>query len=91
MLFHLLSILDLLAAGVMVGGHFGLWRVPLLYVALYLAGKLVFWRDALSVIDAIVAVYLVFVFFGHPSVLTWVFLAYFLYKISNWFFMSFGN
>lgn len=91
MLFHLLSILDIVAAFIMIGGHFGLLKIPLLYCAIYLAGKLIFWRDFFSIVDALAAIYLVFVFFGHASALTWVFSFYFLYKFSVWLFSALGS
>jgi hypothetical protein len=90
-LLYLLTFLDVVAAGILVLGHFGVLKIPLLYVALYLAGKLLFWRDFFSIVDALAAVYFVFVFFGHASTLTWLFLVYFLYKFSTWLFGSLAN
>lgn len=92
MLYHVLSVLDAIVAIIMVAGHFELVRIPLLYAAIYLAGKLFFWRDFFSIVDAAIGVYLFFfVFFGHASVLTWVFLVWFLYKISIWLFSSMSH
>jgi hypothetical protein len=89
-LFHILSLLDAVAGLVLIGGHFALWKTPLLYVALYLCGKIVFWRDPFSIMDFAVGVYAVFVYFGHAGFLTWLFVAYFLYKLSVWMYTAFG-
>jgi len=91
MLFHLLTILDTVAAFSLVLGHYGLVKIPLLYFAIYLAGKLIFWRDFFSIVDAIAAIYFVFVFFGHASGLTWLFVVYFLYKFSVGLFAALGR
>jgi hypothetical protein len=42
------------------------------------------WRDLFTILDCCAGVYCCFLFFGHASVLTWVFLAYFVYKFSVW-------
>ena len=88
MLYHLLALLDILAAGSMVLGHYDLVRLPVLYAAFYLVFKLAFFHDVLTWIDAAAGVYLVFVFFHMPSGLTWVFLAWFIYKTCAWLFFS---
>ena len=90
MLVHLLALLDILAAGTILGGHLHLFRVPLLYAAIYFVTKLFFFRDILSIIDACAALYCVFIFFGVVSSgLTWFFMLYFLYKTSIWVFYAF--
>jgi hypothetical protein len=91
MLFHLLSLLDMLSGVILLGGHFELFKIPVLYAALYLGGKILFWRDFFSFVDLAAAAYFVFVFFGHESALTWVFFIYFLYKFSVWLFSSMGR
>ncbi len=91
MLFPLLSFLDMVAAATLIGGHYEFFRVPLLYMALYLVGKLIFWQDAFTIIDAIAAIYFVFVFFGHASALTWIFVVWFVYKFSIWLFSAMGH
>lgn len=91
MLFHILTILDAFSTLVLIAGHFGLWKTPLLYIALYLCGKLLFWRDAFSIMDFAAGVYAVFVYFGHAGFLTWLFAVYFLYKFSVWMYTTLGN
>lgn len=91
MLIHVLGVLDVLATGVLFGGHVGLWKVPLVYAAVYLGSKLFLFRDALSVIDAVAAIYCILVFFGLHSGLVWVFLIFYLYKTSVWVFFSLAN
>jgi hypothetical protein len=90
-LVHLLTLLDLLTAGIMVLGHFDVIRVPLLYGALYLIAKLAVWRDVLSIIDAVMGVYLILIFLGYASLLTWVFLAYVIYKVASFLAYAMGH
>jgi len=80
MLFIVLSLLDLLAAALMVLGHFEIIAAPVAMAGLYLALKLVFWRDLFSMIDFAAGVYCGFLALGYSGVLTWLFLAYFIYK-----------
>jgi hypothetical protein len=91
MLVHLLGLLDLAAAGVMIGGHYGIIKIPLLYAAIYLITKIFFWRDWLSIVDACAALYCIFLFFGLASGLTWFFAFYFGYKTAVWLFYTMAN
>jgi len=91
MLVNVLGLLDLISASIMVGGHFGIFKVPLLYAAIYLLVKLFFWRDTLSFIDAAAGVYCIFLFFGAASGLTWLFALYFSYKTAVWLFYAMAN
>jgi hypothetical protein len=91
MLVHVLGLLDVLAAGTLVAGHVGLWKIPLLYAAVYLGCKLFLFRDALSIIDAAAAVFCVLVFFGLHSGLVWVFLIFYAYKTSVWLFYTLAS
>ena len=91
MLVHILALLDALSAVFLVLGHFHIVKIPLLYVAIYLFSKLVFFRDWLSFIDAIAGIYALLLFFGLGSGLTWLFVAYFVYKLAVWLFFTLGN
>lgn len=89
---HVLGILDLLAAVFMLGGHYGMIKVPLLYTAIYLFAKFALFRDFFSAIDAMAGVYAVYLFFVQDgSGLTWLFMIFFLYKTSVWMFYTLGN
>ena len=88
MLVTLLALLDLVSAGLLVAGHYGLVRIPLLYVTVYLVAKLFFYRDWLTWIDAAAGVYALFVLFGVHNALTWVFVGFFLYKTLTWLFYT---
>ncbi len=83
MLFIILSVLDLLAAAMMVLGHLGFFAVPVAMAGIYLALKIIFWRDLFSIIDCVAGVYCGFVALGHRGVLTWIFLVYFVYKAAT--------
>ncbi len=91
MLVHLLGLLDLVAGTIMVAGHYHIIKIPLLYAAIYLITKIFFWRDWLSIIDALAALYCVALFFGLTSGLTWFFVFYFLYKTCVWLFYTLAN
>jgi hypothetical protein len=91
MLVHLLGLLDLAAVGIMLGGHYALFKIPLFYAAIYLLTKIAFWRDWLSIVDACAAVYCILLFFGLGSGLTWFFVVYFVYKTSVWLFYTMAN
>jgi hypothetical protein len=92
MLMHVLALLDLLAAAGILAGHFDLITKPLLYVAVYLLSKLVFFRDWLTMIDAAAAVYAIaLIFMDGGNGLTWLFMIWFLYKTSVWFFYTFAS
>jgi hypothetical protein len=92
MLVHILGILDALAAVCLLLGHYGLIHTPLWYAAIYLASKIFFFRDVLSVIDVCAALYAVYLFFAGNGVgLTWLFIIFFLYKTSVWLFYSLAN
>lgn len=91
MLGYILSLLDILAAGTIILGHFGLAKIPLLYSALYLFTKLFFFRDLLTWIDAAAGVYCVFLFFGFASELTWIFIGFFAYKTAMWIFYTLSH
>lgn len=91
-LIHLLSLLDLFSAVIILGGHYGLFGAPLLYVAVYLVVKLIFFRDWMSTIDVAAAGYAVYLFFADGGTgLTWLFMLYFLYKTSVWLFFTLTN
>lgn len=92
MLFHVLALLDIVCVILLVFGHYGLMRLPLLYAALYLVSKLLFYRDILTIIDAALALYFLYVFFaGHGTALTWLIAIYFAYKSMVWMFYSFAS
>jgi hypothetical protein len=80
MLFLILSVIDLIAAGILVLGHFGVLTIPVAMAGVYLTVKIVFWRDIFTIIDFAAGVYCGFVALGHSGVLTWLFLVYFVYK-----------
>lgn len=91
-LIHLLGLFDLLAAVFLLGGHFGIFRIVLLYVAMYLVIKLVFFRNWMSVIDVLAAVYAIYMFFaGGGTGITWFFMIWFAYKTSVWLFFTLTN
>ena len=91
MLVHVLGLLDALAGIMLIAGHYGAFKIPLLYVAVYLLVKLFFWRDWLSFIDAAAGIHAIFVFFGAASALTWFFAFYFAYKTAVWLFFAMAN
>ena len=92
MLIHLLGLLDALAAVVLFLGHYDLVGIPLLYAAIYLATKIFFFRDFLSLMDLLAALYAVYLYFSADgSTLTWLFLGFFAYKTSIWLFYSFAD
>jgi hypothetical protein len=92
MLMHVLALLDLLSAAAILAGHFDLIAKPLLYVAVYLLSKLIFFRDWLTIIDALAALYAIaLIFMDYGNGLTWIFMVWFLYKTSVWFFYTFAN
>jgi hypothetical protein len=92
MLIHLLAFLDALAALALIGGHYGLIRIPLLYAAIYLCVKIFFFRDILSIIDFAAGLYaIVLLFLGHGVGLTWLFVFWFIYKTMVWAFYSIAS
>ncbi len=92
MLFHILALLDIFSVVVLLFGHYGIMRLPLIYAAVYLVSKLFFYRDVLTFIDAIIALYFLYVFFvQHGTGLTWLIILYFIYKTIIWMFYSFAN
>jgi len=91
MLVHLLGLLDLAAASIMLAGHYGAFKIPLVYAAIYLVTKVFFFRDWLSIMDALAALYCLLILFGLHSGFVWFFMIYFLYKTSIWLFFTMAN
>ena len=91
MLFHVLAILDIISVIIMLFGHYGAFKIPLLYVTIYFLAKLFFFRDVLSFIDVCAGIYCIFLFFGLSGILTWIFVAYFAYKTVVWLFFTMAN
>ncbi|MAE13531.1 hypothetical protein CMO92_03120 [Candidatus Woesearchaeota archaeon] len=83
MIVWLFHIADLFVLVTMVGTHLGLldsWRA-LLGGAAYLLGKGWFYRgDFMSMIDMVLGIYLIMMLFGAAWTLTWIAVAWFLYK-----------
>ncbi len=83
MLGILLSILDFLSGLFMLLLHFDIigWRAAFGF-AIYLITKGIAFRfEFLSIIDLLMGIYLIFMFFGIKTFLIYVFLAYVVYKL----------
>jgi hypothetical protein len=91
-LIHILGLLDLFAAVTLLGGHFGIFHFVLLYTAIYLITKLFFFRNWMSIIDVLAALYAIYLFFaGSGTGITWFFMIWFAYKTAVWLFFTLTN
>ena len=77
----ILNILDLVVAITLVGLHFGALLPMLLPVFVYLVVKgIVFIKAPFSILDLIIAAYMILLALGLKTFFTWIFVAYMLYK-----------
>lgn len=77
----LLGIMDLLAATWIILAHFGLvgYGSSVVFI-IYLMSKLLMFRDWISAMDFLAAIYLLAIFYGLHTFLAWIFAAYLAQK-----------
>ena len=77
----ILNILDLAVATILIGVHFGFFIAAIVPTIMYLIIKgLILIKDPFSIIDIMIAIYLIILAFGIKTFLTWIFVIYLLYK-----------
>ncbi len=82
MLYYFFLIMDLIGMIVMVGAHYGVmpFRLVLAFFMYFIGKGIMFKGDFLSTIDFFIGIYFIFLLFNSPFFLTWVILAYGIYK-----------
>ena len=81
MIVILLGILDLIVAISLFGLQFGWFSVLAIPSIIYLLVKgIVFIKDPFSIIDIIIAVYIILLLIGIKTFITYIFILYLLYK-----------
>ena len=81
MLIWLLNILDLAVAIVLIAVHFNAFYSLVIPSVIYLIIKgSIFIKDPFSIIDIIIAIYLIILAAGIKTFITWIFVIYLLYK-----------
>ena len=66
----------------LVGAHFGFFQTLTIISILYLVIKgIIFIADPFSILDIMMALYLILLLFGISTFITWIFLLYIGYKI----------
>lgn len=82
MLIWIFNFLDAIVVLALLGGHFGFLEGLLIPCFVYLVVKgIIFINDPFSILDLIIAVYLIILIFGISTFLTYIFALYMLYKI----------
>jgi len=81
MLIWLLNILDIIVAIVLVAVHFNALYSLVIPAVAYLTIKgAIFIKDPFSIIDIIIAIYLIILATGIKTFITWIFVLYLIYK-----------
>ena len=82
MMTKLLGFFDMVAAIVMVLYQYDVtgFRIVLSFAAYLILKGIIFFGDLFSVIDGIVGIYMIIMFFIHSSTVTWIFAIYLILK-----------